>query len=97
LIDTLLVGAVVEARSCERFAGLAARCDGRLSAFYRRLLESEARHASVYLDLARHYAADDESLDARLCAFVGRDTELVSTPDTQLRFHSGPPVESAAG
>ncbi len=108
LIDTLIVGAVVEARSCERFAGLAARVEGRLADFYRRLLEAEARHAGVYLDLAREYAAtrssktngpveSEESFRARLCVFVGCDKDLVSTPDTQLRFHSGPPAEIVSG
>jgi tRNA 2-(methylsulfanyl)-N6-isopentenyladenosine37 hydroxylase len=94
LIDTLLVGAVVEARSCERFAGLAERFDGHLAAFYRRLLESEARHAGVYLALARRYAGDDP-IDTRLSAFVGCDRDLVNEPDAQLRFHSGPPAEIA--
>jgi tRNA 2-(methylsulfanyl)-N6-isopentenyladenosine37 hydroxylase len=99
LIDTLIVGAVVEARSCERFAGLAERVGGRLGSFYGRLLESESRHAFHYLDLARDYAsAVDEtagSFDARLRVFVEQDGELVTLPDTQLRFHSGPPAQTA--
>ena len=99
LIDTLIVSAVVEARSCERFAGLAARIDGRLGRFYAKLLEAEARHANVYLDLARHYAEaageTDASFESRLCAFVGRDRELVLAPDAELRFHSGPPAETS--
>ena len=94
LIDTLLVGAVVEARSCERFEGLAERFDGQLAAFYRRLLDSEARHAGVYLALARRYAGDDP-IDARLSVFVGRDRELINGPDAQIRFHSGQPAEIA--
>ena len=95
LVDTLLVGAVVEARSCERFEGLAERFDGRLAAFYTRLLESEARHAGVYLDLARRYEADEGVLESRLNVFVGCDRGLVSTADTQFRFHSGLPAEIA--
>lgn len=100
LIDTLIVGAVVEARSCERFAGLALRVGGRLGSFYERLLESESRHADHYLDLARDYAgathAEAESFDARLSVFVGADRALVTLPDPQIRFHSGPPMENAA-
>lgn len=100
LIDTLIVGAVVEARSCERFAGLAGRVEGRLGSFYARLLESESRHAGCYLDLARDYARAAgeaaESFEARLRVFVGKDRELVTSPDSQLRFHSGPPMENAA-
>ena len=54
--------------------GLAARFEGRLAAFYERLLESEARHAGIYLDLARRYAADDVLLESRLSVFVGCDS-----------------------
>ena len=101
LIDTLIVGAVVEARSCERFAGLAARVGGRLGKFYGCLLEAEARHANIYLDLARDYAGvtaeHTDSFEARLRMFVGRDRELVLAPDAQFRFHSGQPAGTAAG
>ena len=97
LVDTLLVGAVVEARSCERFAGLATRFEGRLAAFYERLLESEARHAGVYLSLARRYANDDALLESRLSVFVRCDRDLILAPDAQFRFHSGLPAETAAG
>jgi tRNA 2-(methylsulfanyl)-N6-isopentenyladenosine37 hydroxylase len=86
LIDTLIVGAIVEARSCERFAGLASRLDGRLADFYRRLLTSEARHCEYYLELA------GDSVDERMPVFVDCDRDLVLSADPQLRFHSGAPV-----
>ncbi len=91
LIDTLIVGALVEARSCERFAGLAAHFDGRLAAFYRRLLESEARHCEYYLELARDCAG---CVDERIAVFIDRDRELVLASDPQFRFHSGVPAET---
>lgn len=89
LVDTLLVGAVVEARSCERFLGLAGVLPGDLARFYTRLLASEARHFRHYLDLAERYA-DGESIAPALQRLLQKDAELVSTPDTELRFHSGP-------
>ncbi|MBT8045901.1 MAG: tRNA isopentenyl-2-thiomethyl-A-37 hydroxylase MiaE, partial [Pontiella sp.] len=49
LVDTLIVGAYIEARSCERFASLAPHVDEELSAFYGSLLKSEARHFKDYL------------------------------------------------
>jgi tRNA-(ms[2]io[6]A)-hydroxylase len=54
LLDTLLVAALIEARSCERMGLLAERLeDPELRALYRGLLESEARHHAAYVDLAR--------------------------------------------
>ena len=43
IADLLIVGALIEARSCERFAVLAPRLDASLSRFYQGLLASEAR------------------------------------------------------
>lgn len=91
LIDLLVVGAIVEARSCERFAGIMQRSTGVLREFYRRLLVDEARHFKSYLDLARRYAADADGVAARVAVFLERDRILVQSPDSQLRFHSGVP------
>src|SRR3990167_6791777 len=44
LVDTLIVGAFIEARSCERFAKLAPHLDAELGDFYNTLLKSETRH-----------------------------------------------------
>jgi len=56
LLDTLIVSSLIEARSCERFQLLSKSVDDAdLRAFYRSLLESEARHRSVFLSLARKY------------------------------------------
>jgi tRNA-(ms[2]io[6]A)-hydroxylase len=99
LIDTLLVGAVVEARSCERFDGLARRIDGSLGRFYERLVESESRHALVYYELALSHASDaneGELFADRLCRIVSTERDLVTSPDDEFRFHSGVPAENAA-
>ena len=89
LIDTLIVGALIEARSCERFARLAPELDKELGDFYFSLLKSEARHYSDYLRLAESLASDGDLAD-RLEYFRGLEAGLVESEDTEFRFHSGP-------
>ena len=89
LIDTLIVGALIEARSCERFARLAPELDKELGDFYLSLLKSEARHYSDYLRLAESFASGG-NLAYRLEYFRGLEAELVESEDTEFRFHSGP-------
>ncbi len=90
LIDILIVSAIVEARSCERFEKLADVVDAELADFYAGLLKSEARHFGVYLKLAEDFAA--ESIDERVEHFLARDADLVTSPDAEFRFHSGSPA-----
>ena len=92
LVDTLIVGAVVEARSCERFYRLTDVFDDELGVFYGRLLASEARHFRDYLDLAEHYAP--EPIDDRVQQVLEREAELIVTPAKEFRFHSGPLFEN---
>jgi len=87
LIDTLIVGAFIEARSCERFEKLAPHLDAELEKFYRSLLKSEARHFQDYLMLAEKFA--DEPIDDRVALFAETERQLVESPDTEFRFHSG--------
>ena len=89
LIDTLIVGALIEARSCERFARLVPELDKELGDFYFSLLKSEARHYSDYLRLAESLASDGDLAD-RLEYFRGLEAGLVESEDTEFRFHSGP-------
>ncbi len=91
LIDSLIVGAFIEARSCERFGAMAPLLDKELNAFYTGLRASEARHFQVYLQLAQA-AADGESLDDRIALFAEADRCAVTTPDAKFRFHSGASV-----
>lgn len=88
LVDTLLVGAIVEARSCERFAGLARVLPVRIAELYRGLLASEARHFRHYLELAGRFA--NGSIEARVAELLEVEARLCTAPDTELRFHSGP-------
>lgn len=92
LVDALIIGAIIEARSCERFACLVPALepvDPELASFYRSLLRSEARHFEDYLALAR--AAAEQDIQPRIDALLVRDAELICSTDMELRFHSGVP------
>ncbi len=90
LVDTLLVGAIIEARSCERFAALLPVLDDELAAFYGSLLKSESRHFMDYLALARALAPAPE-IETRLEALLEVERDLIESPDEEFRFHSGVP------
>ncbi len=100
LIDTLIIGAIIEARSCERFAKLAPYLDEELKVFYLSLLKSEARHYEDYLLLARKaykkaLAAGEPaikkiSIDERITELLKVEKELIESLDDEFRFHSGP-------
>ena len=79
LIDKLIVGAYIEARSCERFAKLAPHVDKRLGDFYISLLRSEARHYQDYLTLAKEIAGPEqaEKVDNRIADFAEVEAELM--------------------
>jgi tRNA-(ms[2]io[6]A)-hydroxylase len=91
LVDLLIVGAIVEARSCERFAALWPHLPTPLGRYYKSLLRSEGRHYQDYLALAQENS-DQESVDARLEHFLRIDEQLIVSPDQEFRFHSGVPV-----
>ena len=89
LIDTLIVGAYIEARSCERFAVLVPHLDEQLATFYGSLLRSEARHFRDYLTLAEAYSSG--SIEDRIEYFGKIEQEAIESPDPDFRFHSGVP------
>lgn len=92
-LDLLLVGALIEARSAERFHLLAPRLPGPLGEFYATLERSEARHFELYLQLARDTDStpDRSESEQRLAALAAREAELAVERDTAFRFHSGTP------
>ena len=100
-LDLMLAGALIEARSCERFRLLSARLPAPLGGFYADLERAEARHADLYLELADDAAAVPGALAAageapgdwqpRLLELVAIEAGLINRADPQLRFHSGPP------
>ncbi|NWD49095.1 tRNA-(ms[2]io[6]A)-hydroxylase [Pseudomonas gingeri] len=95
LVDTLVVGAFIEARSCERFEALVPHLDEELGKFYFGLLKSEARHFQGYLKLAyQHGDADDIGRVIEKVRAV--EQELIESPDIEFRFHSGVPATAIA-
>lgn len=93
LLDMLLVGALIEARSCERFAALVPHLPEELGTFYGGLLSSEARHFEHYLEFARKEVdVSDGDFDSRLNELKSLEAKLISEPDDQFRFHSGVPT-----
>ncbi len=92
LVDLLIIGAFIEARSCERFAALAPHLDAELREFYEALVKAESRHYVDYLNLAKNIS--DEPIDDRVAYFAELEAELINTPDPAFRFHSGMPVEA---
>lgn len=97
LMDTLIIGAFVEARSCERFEALIPHLDEELAKFYHSLLKSEARHYEDYLKLALAEAKlpggpGVEGFWQRVDEFRQQETALILDYDEQFRFHSGTPA-----
>ncbi|MFK7807332.1 MAG: tRNA-(ms[2]io[6]A)-hydroxylase [Saprospiraceae bacterium] len=84
LVDRLLVSALIEARSCERFRLLSLHiADDDLKAFYHKFMVSEAGHYRLFLDLAKLYGKDEEKVMARWQEFL--DFEAGIMKDLELR------------
>lgn len=93
LLDLLLIGAIIEARSCERFARIAPRLPERLSRFYAGLLSSEARHFEHYIAFAKsECGASDAEIGDRMDDLKQIEAALIAEPDPEFRFHSGCPI-----
>lgn len=92
LLDLLLIGALIEARSCERFARIAPRLPETLGRFYGGLLASEARHVEHYIAFAKtECGASDAQVSTRLDELKAVEASLITEPDDEFRFHSGVP------
>lgn len=93
LLDLLLVGALIEARSCERFAVLVPHLPRDIATFYAGLLASEARHFEHYLGFAHDECGlGRAAIEIRLGELKATEAELIAAPDPQFRFHSGVPA-----
>jgi tRNA 2-(methylsulfanyl)-N6-isopentenyladenosine37 hydroxylase len=91
-LDLMLAGALIEARSHERFMGLMPRLGSPLGEFYGSLAAAEARHVGLYLRLAaRTGLASPPQLQARLAELAATEADLATAPDPEFRFHSGTP------
>jgi tRNA-(ms[2]io[6]A)-hydroxylase len=89
LLDTLLVAAVIEARSCERLALLAdalPMIDADLAAFYRTLVASEARHHGEYVRLAEALFSP-EAVRLRLSEIAAHEAMILDDAPFEPRLH----------
>ena len=88
LLDSLLVAALIEARSHERLSLLAAHCpEPELARFYRGLMASEARHYGAYWVLAATYF-EREVVGQRLDQLAVAESEALATLHPEPRIHS---------
>ena len=90
LLDRLLISALIEARSCERFALLGkATTDLQLSRLYQGLWSSERGHFQLFLGLART-ALPDLDVDARWDWFLEQEAQIIASQSPGPRIHSWP-------
>jgi tRNA 2-(methylsulfanyl)-N6-isopentenyladenosine37 hydroxylase len=88
VIDHLVVCALIEGRSCEKFqilADSARDLDPGLADFYGSLVESEGNHYATYLIMARHI--DEAETQRRLDFFLDRDAQLIQVPNPLPMLH----------
>jgi tRNA 2-(methylsulfanyl)-N6-isopentenyladenosine37 hydroxylase len=89
LQDLLLVSALIEARSCERFTLLEdAAPDADLRALYKLLAASERGHGHAFLDLA-HLGHEGDAIDDRWATWLEIEAEAISAQALGPRMHSG--------
>ncbi len=89
-IDRLFVSALIEARSCERFAVLAAAKDEELASFYKALFSSELGHYKVFLRLANKLGPK-EQVEARWQQMLAAEARILAAQPPGPRIHSGLP------
>jgi len=89
ILDRLFVSALIEARSCERFAVLAAVAeDEELASFYRALFSSELGHYKVFLKLAYKVAGKD-MVESRWQQMLEWEARILAEQLPGPRIHSG--------
>lgn len=88
LVDSLLVSAIIEARSHERLGLIGEYCyDPELAKFYRGLMASEARHYGIYWVLALQYS-DRATVERRLHELAEFESSILQTLYHEPRVHS---------
>lgn len=76
-LDQMLIMALIEARSCERFKRLSEGLnDAYMKKFYRRFMESEAGHYTLFIDLAETYV-DKEKVKNRWQEWLSYETQIM--------------------
>lgn len=89
LADRLLISALIEARSCERFERLVEACDDtELSKFYAGLIESENGHYRLFVDMAKKVLLSRE-VETRWSQLLEKETEIIQVQPPGPRIHSG--------
>ena len=89
ILDRLFVSALIEARSCERFAVLAAAAeDEELAGFYKALFSSELGHYKVFLKLANKIAPKAQ-VEARWQQMLEAEARILVEQPAGPRIHSG--------
>jgi tRNA-(ms[2]io[6]A)-hydroxylase len=89
LLDRLLVAALIEVRSCERFSVLAEESeDEELASFYGALFLSEAGHYRVFLELAGKFT-DARELKDRWQGMLAAEDKIIAQQEPGPRIHSG--------
>ena len=87
LIHKLLIAALIEARSCERFRLLSENLeDKELADFYRDLMVSEANHYTMFLKFARQYG-NKEEVDKKWDQLLEFEAELMKKLGTEEKVH----------
>jgi tRNA 2-(methylsulfanyl)-N6-isopentenyladenosine37 hydroxylase len=87
LVDRLLFGAMVEARSCERFKVLSENIpDEDLKLFYRELMISEANHYTLFIGFARKYS-NGIDVDKRWKEFIEFETSIIAKYGKKESMH----------
>jgi tRNA-(ms[2]io[6]A)-hydroxylase len=95
LLDRLLVAALIEVRSCERFSVLAAAStDEELAVFYRSLYASELGHYRIFLHLAGRFTPQSE-VDSRWQQMLAEEAAILAVQEVGPRIHSGVPASNS--
>jgi tRNA-(ms[2]io[6]A)-hydroxylase len=93
LCDQLIIGAIIEARSCERFHAIVPYLsDSELARFYTTLVKSESRHFKEYLELVLLYG-EEMDINQRISDFLAIENGFILSEEPIFRFHSGIPIE----
>lgn len=96
LLDTLVIASLIEARSCERFAGLVSYLPDDLGSFYHKLMQAEKRHVGVYLDISRMMGFGQREINESLSRQSEFESEVIYQKENVIRFHSGMPDDQLA-
>ena len=88
LVDSLLLAAMIEARSCERFRVLSeGLVEPELKAFYAELMKSEAMHYTMFLSFARDIGGEILDVDKKWSDFLDYEAEVIQQFGAKEEIH----------